>query len=215
MTKEEIRKAYLDSIEGYITGAEQYADDVNFDNLRAVCNSPYGYKLFYPFSSAFSSKEGMEFGALCELYDWLKYCWTDDGSASFVCATVSTDLYLNKQNKYDHDIIFVMRGDRDELSWDEVSKFALFHNSGNTELIKYSACVFNERSLYFLFDLIPEFVKIEALGRNATGMKLISEYYQMEKDMEKVFADHISKHQFTFSLDLDTHKQNLFLEKLG
>lgn len=214
MTKEEIRKAYLDSIEESITGAEQYADDPNFDNLRAVCNSPYGYKLFYPFSSDFSNINDMNFGALCKLYDWLKYCWDDDGSTSFVCATVHTELYRTVK-KYEHYVVFVMRGDRDNLSWDEVSKFALFHNSGNSELVKYSACTFNERSLYFLFGLVSEFYKIEALGTNATGMKLISAYHQMEKDMDKAFADHISKHQFTFSLDLDTHKQNLFLEKLG
>lgn len=180
MTAKEIRKAYLECIEPRILSAEKYADDPNFDILKDVCNSPYGYELFYPMTSAFITDKGIEFDALCNLWDWIKYCWDDDGSTSFVCATITTPpMHEFQKGSMVHDIgPFIMRGERDILSWDRVEEEALTHDSMKSILVSYVATIFREEDLHFLHGLIPEMKRIEILGKHDCGSDEAESYFK-------------------------------------
>lgn len=204
MTKEEIRKEYLECLEERIKVAESFADEPMFDSLKAVCNSPYGYCLFYPMSGAFyhysNEMDKMDFDALCELYGWLSYCWDDDGETSFVCATISSDLKLPVNNKpYIRDEIFVMKGERDNLSWNLVEKYALFHDSNrDSKLLSYKSCLFGKDTLNFLYNLIPKFEEWSKLGSTKFEKDDYKAYRNSEEEIQNILKQHIESSKYMF-----------------
>lgn len=201
MTIKEIREAYLECIEPRILNAEKYAGDTNFDILRDIWSSPYGYELFYPMTSAY-----MEFDALCNLWDWIKYCWDDDGSTSFVCATITTP-FSSAMKKYFkvedtiHDIDpFIMRGERDILNWDEVESIALTHDSMKSTLVSYVATTFREEDLHFLHGLIPEMKRIEILGKHDCGSDEAESYFKERHLFKAKLKAHIESSKYVFQV---------------
>jgi len=204
MTAKEIRKAYLECVESRILAAEKYAGDLNFDILRDVCNSPYGYELFHPMTSAFITDKSIEFDALCNLWNWIKnVCWDDDGSTSFVCATISTPpMHKFQKEAMVHDIDpFIMMGERDYLVWDKVEKIALTHDSMKSTMVSYVATTFREEDLHFLHDLIPEMKRIEILGKHDCGSDEAESYFIKRHLFTAKLKAHIESSKYVCKVD--------------
>ena len=163
MTKEEIRAKYLECIEGRIQSAEYNANDVNFDRLVKLCESSYGYTLFYPFYSYF------KFDNICALYHRFHHDIEDDGDSSFVCVETMyvQDFHgLREQKEFTIIKSFVMAGCRHELDPQNVYELATLHGERKDILVGFSAIRFDWEVLEFLFSLLGEFKEIEELGKS-------------------------------------------------
>ena len=189
MNKEEIRNAFLTDIESQIKTAELFANDPHFDKLLAVCNSSWGYTFFHPFTSNFEAHK-IHFPDFCEIYSWLQYCWDDDGSTSFVCATIEIKHeVLDKIRSFTTDDIFIMRGENDYLNKEEVAKLALKHGSHNGKMIRYVASTFYKEDIDFLFGLIPKWKEIDSICDRKIESAI--SYHKARNDMDALLKAHI------------------------
>lgn len=198
MTPEEIREKYLNCVEPRIkTAAKKNANDPIFDKLYDLCNisSINAYEMFYPISDAFSSGP-MPFDGLCELYHLMRYCWDDDGMLSFVTTEVSA-----KNRFYNSTTIstinFVMSSDPDSLLEEDVAKHAFKHIHSFVRLASYTACLFTEKDLDFLYRLIPEWKRIEMAADSET-CKAGDDYFKMSHNMEQRIKQHIINAERSF-----------------
>jgi hypothetical protein len=185
MTKEEIRAKYLNSIEGRIQSAEYNANDVNFDRLVKLCESNYGYNLFYPFYS------DLKFDNICALYHTFHHDIEDDGDSSFVCVeTMYVQDFHGLREPKEFTILksFVMAGCRNELNPQKVYELATLHGSRKDSLVGFSAIRFDWEVLEFLSSCLGEFKEIEELG-NSDGYD--TTYSKRQNAMEEKFQNYI------------------------
>ncbi len=198
MTKEEIREKYLKCIEERIQSAEYNENDVNFDRLVKLCESSYGYDLFYPLH-----RSSFKFDDICNLYSRFHHDIEDDGDSSFVCSEIMyvQDFHGFREPK-EVTIInsFVIAGHREELNPQKVYELATLHQSYSSKysFVGFSAIRFDWEVLEFLYSLLGEFKEIEELGGNSgffdnkgNILKDALDYYRRGRDMDNKFKNYI------------------------
>jgi hypothetical protein len=128
---------------------EQFHDDPNFLKLNEI-RSLYGlYDLFYPLGI-----HGNSLTDTCHVFSEIMYQCEHDFNLSVVLAETCFT-YLDRKSY--HKDIFVMTGYYNELSIDDVAKFALTHCAERT-LESFKAVRFNYNTLDLLLTLKDEFL---------------------------------------------------------
>jgi hypothetical protein len=196
MNKEEIRQKYLDSIQEDLEKAESYANNVNFDNLVHVCESSYGYDLFYPL------KFVRGFDQICELYSRFYHDIEDDGDSSFVCAELSRviDFAGLKEPKIkSYYRCFVMAGHRTDPSFsDEVFKYATYHESDKPSLLGFSAMRLDWDVIDFFKSLCDEFEEIDDIGKFGWDHNYDVIYFNRQELMTQKFKTYIESNNMCY-----------------
>jgi hypothetical protein len=198
MTETEIREAYLKSIEQDIVNAQTTcANDPYFDKLMNLCNSSYGYRLFYNLATFRSNSTGSDkicFYSLCELYSLIRYCWEDDGEISIVSAKCKYGRHKGNFNE-----IFVITGERNNLCDKDVANTALFHDSNDSKLISYTATIFSKEFLDFLVDMIPEFERVAKLGSyKSAEWEDVENYFKENDKIKQTIMERIEMCKYKF-----------------
>ncbi len=202
MTETQIREAYLESIESNIVEAQQIcANDPYFDKLMKLCNSSYGYDLFYnlaTFRSSSISRDRICFYSLCKLYILMRYCWEDDGELSIVSAKCKYGEFKGYFNE-----VFVIEGESGFLDDKKVAQAALTHDSNNSKLISYTATIFSKDFLDFLVDMIPEFERVAKLGSDKNAeWEDVENYFKENDKIKQTIMERIENCKYKFHKEI-------------
>ena len=194
MKASKIKLSYLACVEPRIKEAVLYANDTRFDMLDDICKTQYGYRLFYPVAEGWSS-HGLEFDALVNLYHDIRYCWDDDGDMSVVHVTIKNrTVPVLRSRVYMRDDVFIMWGDRRELSWDTVKQHALKHAVEHSSLSLYEAIRFVPETLTWFHSLLPDVKRTEQLGHSTN----FDSYFEKERQMTKRMVEFIRSDKTCF-----------------
>lgn len=154
MTREEFTRKYLQTIQWDIDHYIQHAADEMFDILVELSKqSQFCYEIFFPFSQSPD-----RFDELCQIYNFLNYCWKDDGDASLVHTTIRYHDFDGTASRF-----FVAKGFKNEIPLEETNELALRHGPSGSTLVEYYAINFYEDGLKFLHSLIPYVVELNKL----------------------------------------------------
>jgi len=193
MTKEEIRQKYLDAIQGDLEKAESYANNINFHNLVRICETSYGYELFYPLKFVGG------FDQICDLYSRLHHDIEDDGDSSFVCAELSRVIDfagLKEPKTISYYCCFVMAGHRTDLSFsDDVFQYATYHVSDKISFSGFSAIRLEWDVIDFFKSLCDEFKEIDDLGKGESGDAGDDNYFNRRDLMTQKFKTYIESNK--------------------
>ena len=202
MNKETIKEKYLKIIEPRIESAQQYADNPYFDKLYAICNSSYGYRLFYPICDGFHSKK-VDFDAFCQLFGDISYCCEDDGEMTFISPIIEVESDRSfrefKFPTYEDKECFIMLGERDNLDPIKVKEIATKHFSyKKTKLKSYVATRFDWGTIDFLYGLLGEWEIIAKMGDGSAGIEESLNYFKEGKKMDEKMAKWIKESKYSY-----------------
>jgi hypothetical protein len=170
---------YQDWYDKHYVNMERHCEDPLFDKVWDIAKLGCLYAFFYPFGIGDN-----RISDASEVFDWLRYCFDDDGYTSIVIGRTTNkkfdDIYTrickssgkeSDQKKLEglykpRSIIFLMRGDCDELSEEDVKRWTLYHGPHDDVFHSFTAKNFNEKafdSFYVFRDRFETYNKMTEL----------------------------------------------------
>jgi hypothetical protein len=217
MTKEKLIEDLQELCNQRIKYLNEVSLDPKFKKLKAIVDSPWGYRLFFPINSNFGS-QGMNTEDFLELYRLCCYCWEDDGNLSLVFGQAIEDTEdsrsvrnMLKDTKFSNHIgnrplsilentFIVRRGDsyKDKYTKEHISEQIIFHGPSGYKSHKFIACPFNPDDLNFIYNLVPEINKLKELALlDEFDYPILEDPYHLkEKELKFRFLEHIIDHKY-------------------